>query len=256
MRRVLPALVAIVLLGSGTAVAAQLTPAANEESQFVGLINASRAGAGLAPLSQDSELVAYARSHTEAMAAAGKIFHSSTTQLQGVSSGWSLLGENVGLGPDPQVLHEAFMSSSSHRENILGGFNFVGVGAAFDTNGVLFVTVIFMNQEQAAPVTTLPPPTTAPTVLAAATAPSTTTTFPRTTTITSTVSAEAPRHRLATHRCARGAIGTRAHGRPCPPSRYRVLGVNAQGTFPDRLLRTSPNGLVPGSAPWASTHRQ
>jgi uncharacterized protein YkwD len=159
--------------------------ATDEESQFKALINASRAGASMPALSLDADLVVYARSHTAEMSGAGKIFHSGTNQLQGVSSGWSLLGENVGLGPNPQILHEAFMNSASHRANIMGQFNYVGVGAEHDAAGTLFVTVIFMQKTP--PVATTAPPTTlaAPAVLAKST-PSTTTTTTLAATATAT----------------------------------------------------------------------
>lgn len=176
------------------ALAAALLPVAavaspGEEAAFVSLINQSRTSAGLAPLSVASELVSYARSHTDEMIAAGKIFHSSNAQLAGASSGWSALGENVGMGPDPQVLHSAFMGSPSHRANILGNYNYVGVGAAHAPDGTLFVTVIFMLKEVAPTTTTAPPSTTttAP--------PSTTTTAPPTTT---TVAAPTPAASTAT----------------------------------------------------------
>jgi uncharacterized protein YkwD len=149
-----------VVAASGTALAGTYAPpsapapvvlpaglvSSDEETQFVALINASRAGAGLAPLVVDSELVTYARSHTAEMAAPGKIYHSTNKQLTEVSSGWTLLGENVGLGPNVLVLHDAFMKSPSHRDNILGGFNHVGVGTTYDAKGTLFVTVIFMQR--------------------------------------------------------------------------------------------------------------
>jgi hypothetical protein len=137
------------------------------ESQFVSLINQSRKAAGLQPLEVHSDLVSYARRHTDRMIAEGKIFHSTSSQLSSATSGWSLLGENVGMGPDPVVLHDAFMNSPSHRENILGPFDAVGVGAARDENGTLFVTVIFKQSTAPAPTTTT-----------TTTAPTTTTTVP------------------------------------------------------------------------------
>lgn len=185
-RRLLAGLV-LALVAALLPVAAVASPA--EEGTFVSLINQSRSSAGLAPLTVASELVGYARSHTDQMIAAGKIFHSSNAQLAGASSGWSALGENVGMGPDPQVLHNAFMGSPSHRANILGNYNYVGVGAAHAPDGTLFVTVIFMLKETAPATTTTALPTTTTTA-----PPATTTTVaasPTTTTPAATVAAPA-----------------------------------------------------------------
>ena len=53
--------------------------------------------------------------------------------------------ENVGFGPDTTALQNAFMNSPPHRANILGDYNRVGVGAAFDGNGTLWVTLDFIK---------------------------------------------------------------------------------------------------------------
>jgi hypothetical protein len=140
----------------GLAGAAMASPA--EESEFVSLINASRSAAGLGSLQVSGDLVSVARRHTSKMAAEGRIFHSS--DLGSGLSGWQALGENVGMGPNPSILHDAFMGSSGHRANILGNYTHVGVGAERAPDGTLFVTVVFMLAK-AAPATTTT--TTAPT---------------------------------------------------------------------------------------------
>lgn len=135
----------------------------SDESQFVSLINQTRAAAGLSPLSSYGDLVDDARRHTADMIAEGSIFHSSQSQLASATTGWSQLGENVGMGPNPSVLHSAFMSSPSHKANILGDYDRVGVGADRADDGTMFVTVIFMQTAGApATTTTTAPPTTAP----------------------------------------------------------------------------------------------
>lgn len=171
IRRLLAVLVGL-LVFTGTAAVASASP--SEEAEFVALINQSRSGAGLAPLSVHNDLVIGARNHTAEMISAGNIFHSSSAQLSAVTTGWKVLGENVGRGPNPGVLHSAFLASPSHKANILGAFDRVGVGVAHDAGGKLYVTVIFMQSAAApAPTTTTtappppppppPPPATAPT---------------------------------------------------------------------------------------------
>ena len=169
-----------------TAAALPLAASPGDEAEFVSLINQSRAAAGLGTLTGYADLTDDARVHTADMIGAGQVFHSTAAQLGSYTSGWSLLGENVGMGPNPQLLHQAFMNSPSHRENILGDYDLVGVGADRSSDGVMFVTVVFMKSATpppATPTTTAPPTTTttAPPVTTTTTpppAPTTTTTVP------------------------------------------------------------------------------
>lgn len=171
VRRLL-ALTLGVLVFTGTTAVAAASP--SEESEFVALINQSRGAAGLGSLSVHNDLVIGARSHTGEMIAAGTISHSTSAQLSSVTSGWSVLGENVGKGPSPSVLHRAFMESPSHKANVLGDYDRVGVGVAHDADGKLYVTVIFMKSANApAPTTTT---STAAPVTTTTTSPATTTT--------------------------------------------------------------------------------
>jgi hypothetical protein len=158
--RRLSALLLGLLVFAGTTAVASASP--SEEAEFVSLINQSRAAAGLASLTSHGDLVAGARNHTAEMIPTGTIFHSTTAELSSVTGGWSVLGENVGKGPNPSVLHRAFMESPSHTANILGDFDSVGVGVGHDADGTLYVTVIFMKSATAttAPAPTTPAPTT------------------------------------------------------------------------------------------------
>jgi hypothetical protein len=174
---------AVALLVGGLATAAVAAP--SDEAEFVTLINQSRAQAGLAPLSSYADLVDDARRHTAQMIGEGTIFHSSSSELAAATTGWTLIGENVGMGPNPSLLHVAFMNSQGHRENILGPYDRVGVGAERSPEGTLFVTVLFM-QSAAAPTTTTTTtaPTTTTTTTAVPTTTTTTTAVPATTTTT------------------------------------------------------------------------
>jgi len=161
---------------AATMVAAFATPAlASAESQFVAKINASRAAAGKAPLEVYWDLTDDARAQSARMADKGEIYHN--PGLSGVTGVWQALGENVGVGPDVASLHEAFMNSPSHRGNILGDYNYIGVGVTTDEAGLVWVTMIYMRAEPGlngggTTTTTLPPTTT--TTLP----PTTTTTLP------------------------------------------------------------------------------
>jgi len=152
--------VALVVMTVGLAIPAQ----AGTEGAFLSKINASRAAAGLAPVSVHSDLTPDARTHSAEMMAAGDIYH--TSPLSAVASGWEALAENVGAGPSVDSLHAAFMASSGHRRNILGDYNYVGIGVSQSDSGQLWVTVIFMRKGAPAPA-----PTTTTTTTTAAPAP-------------------------------------------------------------------------------------
>ncbi len=130
-----------VALGALTA-AAPAAHAGTEESQFVSLTNSARANAGLSGYTVASDLVAVARKHSQEMAAKHTIYHN--PNLANDVSGWQAVGENVGMGGSAPSIHQAFMNSAAHRANILDhDFTQVGIGTAYDSQGVLYVTEVF-----------------------------------------------------------------------------------------------------------------
>jgi hypothetical protein len=171
-RKISIVVVALVVMTVGLALPAQ----AGTEGEFLSKINASRSAAGLPPVSVHSDLVPDASAHSAQMMAAGEIYH--TSPLSAVATGWEALAENVGAGPSVASLHAAFMDSAGHRRNVLGDYNYVGIGVSQSNSGQLWVTVIFMRKAAPAPTTTTttapPPPAVAP-APAPAPAPTTTT---------------------------------------------------------------------------------
>lgn len=179
------------------------------EADFLAHINSTRSSHGLGPLSVDGGLRSHARNHTQDMMDANGIYHSTSAELKAAAgSGWSKLGENVGRGGTVSSLHQAFMDSPGHKANILGGYNYVGIGTG-TKDGVLYVTVVFMQKGATTTTTTAPPQTTttkaSPTTTKASTpttkapakptttaAPTTTTTVPPTTTTTLIVGPDKP----------------------------------------------------------------
>jgi hypothetical protein len=176
------------------------------EQSFLSAINSTRSSSGLGPLTMESGLQSHARGHTSDMIAADEIYHSSSAELQAAAgSGWDKLGENVGRGGSVSSLHQAFLDSPGHKANILGDYNYVGIGTDTSDNGVLYVTVVFMKKGNTASpttttTTTAPPETTettsaSPTPTTKAPAPeqvTTTTTLPPTTTTTLIVGPDKP----------------------------------------------------------------
>ncbi len=146
-----------------------------DESSMVSLINAERTARGMNTLEVYWDLVDDARVWTASMISDGYISHS--PNLANVTTGWSTLGENVGVGPNVDRLHRAFMDSPGHRDNILGNYNYIGIGADRSPDGNLYITVVFMLGPSglvSSPSTTTTPPTTT----TATTAVTTTTTTP------------------------------------------------------------------------------
>lgn len=182
--------VALATVGLGVAAGAD----SGTESEFISKINSSRASAGLAPLAANGNLTSYARQHTADMMDAGEIYHSSSAELGAAGgSGWDKMGENVGKGQSPTSLHQAFMDSPGHKANILGDYNYVGVGTG-SKDGYLYVTVIFMKKGSTSPPATTTtttaadsPGTTAGSSPTTTKAPSSNTTTTATATTTTTI---------------------------------------------------------------------
>jgi hypothetical protein len=106
-------------------------------------MNRARAGRGISKLRFDIHLGRVARKHTLEMIDHREPFHTAPIALGRRITRWSSLGENVGRGLTPRVLHRAFMASPTHRANILNPlFQYVGVGTKRH-GGKLWVTVNF-----------------------------------------------------------------------------------------------------------------
>jgi hypothetical protein len=113
------------------------------ESDFVARINSLRASRGLGAVQQHPVLTAKAQNWAAHMAATGCLCHSNLSE--GVTVGWSKLGENVGRGPNVGSLHDAFVNSPAHQANMLDGrFGYIGVGVAYG-GGQMWVAEVFMQ---------------------------------------------------------------------------------------------------------------
>lgn len=158
MRSRLSVLFAFVL-GSGLAgtlaIPAALANPSVDEMAFVSLINQARIQAGVAPVTVLPVLVSLARGHSAEMAGSGSIWHMPNLGSQ-FPPGWQLVGENVGVGTiNVAGLHQAFMNSPSHGDNILNGaYNFIGVGVAYGGDGRLYVSEEFMQSAGVAALST------------------------------------------------------------------------------------------------------
>jgi len=115
-----------------------------EAWQIVTLANQARGAAGVAPLQWDASLAAAARQHCLRMAAEGSIAHryngepELTQRASQAGAHFSLIEENVAAGPDPATIHNGWMHSAGHRDNLLSAsVDRVGV-AVVASRGVLY----------------------------------------------------------------------------------------------------------------------
>jgi hypothetical protein len=96
-----------------------------EAEQLLALANRSRAEQGIAPLKWDAALARAARRHCLRMAAEGPIAHRYAGELDveeradQAGAHFSLIEENVAVGPNPAAIHNEWMHSPGHRANLL-----------------------------------------------------------------------------------------------------------------------------------------
>ena len=116
-------------------------------SQLGAETNASRADAGLPGYAYMRDLSLVALGQAQRMADAGQIYHNPNLSTE--VSGWRKSGENVGVGADPDQIHQAFMASPSHRANILSStFTELGIATVVGGDGRLYVAEVFRLPEQ------------------------------------------------------------------------------------------------------------
>lgn len=122
-----------------SAYAAQCPASAPSASRVVASqINATRAAQGVPALRPSPVATRPARSHSIAMASAGRLWHDLGSWARGRA------GQNVGGGSSALQVFNAMMASPPHRQAILDrSFRGVGVSAARRCGGGLMVTVNF-----------------------------------------------------------------------------------------------------------------
>jgi len=122
-----------------------------DAEQLVALANQARAQVGAPPLHWDPALAEAARKHTLRMISEGPIAHIYPGELQlseraGLAGAhFDLVEENIAIGSSPAQIHDAWMHSQGHRENMLNRqVNRVGI-AVISARGVLYATADFSH---------------------------------------------------------------------------------------------------------------
>jgi len=120
-----------------------------EAMELFDLANQARAQAGVGSLNWDPALAQSALEHCERMAATGPISHQYAgeqglqTRAAQAGAHFSLIEENVAVGPDPEAIHEQWMRSEGHRANLLNPqVDRIGV-AVVEARGVLYAVEDF-----------------------------------------------------------------------------------------------------------------
>ncbi|MDE5563965.1 MAG: hypothetical protein K2I93_02325 [Oscillospiraceae bacterium] len=113
----------------------------------VALVNEERAEAGLEPVYAVPVLNDAAKVRSSEII--GNFSHTRpdgrgcSTILNDNSIPWRTCGENIAYGyPTPEAVMDGWMHSDGHRANILGDFDYIGVGVVWE-NGTLYWTQVF-----------------------------------------------------------------------------------------------------------------
>jgi hypothetical protein len=137
------------------------------------LVNSARSAAGLPALADDARLDAMASAQAQRMADRDAIYHNPNLKSDADAAGvnWQWIGENVGVGPDVQSIHDGFMASPGHHENIVyRDYNVIGTGAAVGRDGSIFIAQVFVGLMASSPASSSPAVSAAPAPVAAASA--------------------------------------------------------------------------------------
>ncbi|MBI5535869.1 MAG: CAP domain-containing protein [Deltaproteobacteria bacterium] len=117
------------------------------------MLNATRKSENLAPLVRDVRLDAIAARHVQAMMRTGVMGHQSgdgtpPSRIDRAGIAVKESGENVAHAGSVVLAHRVLWASPSHRGNMLHSrFRRVGVAAARDSGGAVWVTQLFTGDE-------------------------------------------------------------------------------------------------------------
>ena len=128
------------------------------EWEFFAKMNQARVNHGLKRLKMQPGLVRIARAWSGHLEAENELSHRGnlTARINAVvTKNWRAWGENVGVGGDVAGLHQAFMQSDAHRHNVLGKWDYVGIGVVRD-GAQIWVTFDFLRSSADLPTRTAP----------------------------------------------------------------------------------------------------
>ena len=125
------------------------SPPQSSATQMVDLVNGERARHGLSPLRWHDRVGVAASVHAADMAAQRRMQHAGSDGSDGgdrltrAGFAWGAWGETIGAGfVDPGTLFEAWLASPSHRRQLLGDFDYVGVAGARSSDDVPYWALV------------------------------------------------------------------------------------------------------------------
>lgn len=123
-----------------------------QEQKAWNLLNQDRAANGLAALPLDAELSRLARLKSEDMRSNHYFAHESPTfgrakdMLTSFGYSFASVGENIAHHSTVDKAQAAFLSSTDHRRNMMStAWTKVGIGIAYDEQGFVYVTQLFVR---------------------------------------------------------------------------------------------------------------
>lgn len=121
-----------------------------EELEVLDLINAYRVEQGLTPLSIIEHISYKSNEHNVYMVEVDQVNHDGFEERKNnlvQVLGAYRVGENVAYGySTPESVVDAWIASSTHKENILGNFSHFGISITKDTNGRRYYTNMFIKK--------------------------------------------------------------------------------------------------------------
>jgi hypothetical protein len=118
----------------------------DSERQLFDALNRERSAQGLSALQWDNSLFKAARKHALLMLNLNMLEHqlpgesSLEARLAEAGARFSVIAENIAIGPNPQTIHTGWMNSPGHRKNILDPrLTSVGIAAVHGPGGLFAV---------------------------------------------------------------------------------------------------------------------
>ena len=118
----------------------------DSERQLFESLNRERTAQGLSALQWDDALFKAARRHALLMLNLNRLEHQlpSESSLEGLlaeaGARFSVIAENIAIGPNPRIIHAGWMDSPGHRKNILNPrLTSVGIAAVRGPGGLFAV---------------------------------------------------------------------------------------------------------------------
>jgi|SRR5580704_186137 uncharacterized protein YkwD len=117
-----------------------------EDRLLLDAANRERSTAGLPPLKWDDALATAARQHVQVMVSQNLLLHQCLDEpvldQRAAKAGarFSMIAENIAVGPNPETIHNGWMHSPGHRKNILNAdISAVGIATMRGSGGLFAV---------------------------------------------------------------------------------------------------------------------